>query len=143
MNPIADRVINGSHGKLWIDGNLVAEIQNFDAQVEIQYADVNIANDGAAYRKQVGWTGSGTMAINHVYSRQINKLAKAIKSGKTVRSTVVGMLADPDSGGRETITLRDVTFNGLQLLKFEQKTITTEDIGFSFSDYDIQDTINT
>lgn len=139
--PVADRVINGSHGKIWVDGDLIAEVQTFDSQIEIQYADVNVANNGASYRKQIGWNGTGTMTVNHVYSRQLNKLAQSIKDGKTVRSTIVGMSADPDSNGRETVTLRDVTFNGLQLLKFEQKTVTTEDIAYAFSDFDIQDTI--
>lgn len=141
-NPVVDGVINGTHGKVWVDGNLIAEVQTFDSQIEIQYGDVNVANDHGSYRKQTGWTGTGTMTVNKVYSRQINKLAASIKAGKTVRSTIVGTVADPGSKGRETITLRDVTFNGLQLLKFEQKTFTTEDMGYSFSDFDIVDSIN-
>lgn len=138
---IVDQTINGTYGKVWVDGNLIAEVETFELNIEIENADVNVAGSGATYKKQVGWSGTGSMAVKHVNSRHINRMADSIKAGKTVRSTIVGTVADPGASGRETITVRDVTFNGLQLLKFELKTVTMEDIPFNFSDFDKQDTI--
>lgn len=142
MKNDAGKIINGTYGTIWVDGELWAEVDSFEAKVTINYEDQNFANDGATYKKGMGWTGEGTLTIKKIYSRIQRKLANGIKRGVYPRSMIVGKLADPDAWGTERIVLNDVTFNEFNLMKFEQKTVGSEDIPFAFSDYDTPDLIS-
>lgn len=137
----ASRVINGTYGTIWVDGELWAEVDSFEAKVTLNYEDQNFANSGATYKKATGWTGEGSMTIKKVYSRVQRKLAQAVKRGQFPRSTIVGKLADPDSYGTERVVLDDVTFNEITLMKFEQKTLGSEEVPFAFSNYNMPDLI--
>jgi hypothetical protein len=141
MNPDASREINGTYGTIWVDGELWAEVESFEAKLNISYEDSNFANSLATYRKALGWTGDGTMTIKKVYSRVQRKVAAEVKRGRFPRSTIVGKLADPDAYGTERVVLNDVTFAEVLLMKFEQKTKGKEEIPFAFSDYDMPDLI--
>jgi hypothetical protein len=142
MKNDASRIINGTHGTVWVDGELWAEVDSFEAKVTIAYDDVNFANDGATHKKGMGWAGDGSLKIKKVYSRMQRKIANDVKRGKYPRSTIVGKLADPDAWGTERVVLNDVTFTEFMLMKFEQKALGSEDIPFAFSDYDTPDLIS-
>jgi hypothetical protein len=133
--------INGTHGTVWVDGELWMEVESFEAKLTPQYEDINNANSMATHKKLIGWTGEGTMNIRKIYSRMQNKVSQDLKRGITTRSSIVSKLADPDSNGTERVVLYDVTFNEIMLAKFEQKTVVKEDIPFAFSDFDMPDTI--
>lgn len=137
----ANRIINGTYGRVWVGGELWAEVDSFEAKVSVNYEDVNFANDGATYRKGMGWNGEGSMTIKKVYSRVQRTMANAIKSGIFPRLEIVGKVSDPDSYGAERVALHDVTINEFNLLKFEGKTLGSETIPFAFSGYDMIDTI--
>jgi len=139
MDP--SKIINGTFGSLWVDNELWAEVDKFDANVAVAYEDVNIAGSLATYRKQVGHSGTGSITIKKASSRVGKKIAAAIKAGRTPRMKLVGKLADPDVVGVERVALYDVTFDGFNLMKFEQKTLGSEDIAFAFSDFEYIDTI--
>lgn len=141
MKQDASRVINGTYGTVWVDGELWAEVDSFTARINPEYDDVNFANDSATYRKGIGWASEGTMTIKKIYSRMQRKLAQGIKNGIYPRCQIVGKLADPEAWGTERVVLYDVTFDGFNLLHFEQKTVLNEDISFAFSDYDLPDLI--
>lgn len=136
-----DRVINGTYGSVWFDGDLLAEVDSFEANVTVQWEDVNIAGSPATHKKAVGWTGEGSMTIKHVNSRIQRKMADKVKQGVYPRFQIVGKVADPEALGSERVVLNDVTIDGFNLLKFEQKTVGSQDISFAFSDYDMVDMI--
>lgn len=137
----AGRVINGTYGTIWVDGELWAEVDSFEAKITVEYEDIDFANSRAKYRKPIGWTGEGSLTIKKVYSRMQKKMADYIKEGKYVSSTIVGKVADPDAYGSERVVLNDVTFDSFNLLKFEQKALGSEDVAFKFSDYEMIDSI--
>lgn len=137
----AERSINGTYGRVWVDGELWAEVETFEATATPEYEDVNQPGSGATYRKLLGWNGEGSMTIRKVFSRVQRKMANSIKNGITPRAQIVGKLEDPDSYGRETAVLNDVTFNQFDIMRFEQKTVVREDLSFNFSDYDLPDLI--
>lgn len=137
----ANRILNGTYGRVWVNGDLWAEVDSFEAKVTLNYEDVNFAMDGATYRKPMGWNGEGSMTIKKVYSRVQRAMAQAVKSGIFPRFEIVGKLADPDALGSERVALHDVTINEFNLLKFEGKTLGSETIPFGFSGYDMIDTI--
>lgn len=140
--PEAKRVINGTYGRVWVDGELWAEVDSFEAKVTVSYEDVNFAGEGATFKKGMGWSGEGSMTIKKIYSRVQQKMADAVRKGEYPRFEIVGKLADPDAFGAERVALYDVTIGEFFLLKFEQKTLGSEEIPFNFSDYNMLDSIS-
>ncbi|MED1850350.1 phage tail tube protein [Brevibacillus borstelensis] len=140
--PNASRVINGTYGRVWVDGELWAEVDSFEAKVTINYEDVNFAGEGATFKKAIGWTGEGSMTIKKIHSRIQQKMAAAVRRGEYPRLQIVGKVADPSAFGAERIAFYDVTVNEFLLLRFEQKTLGSEEIPFAFSDYEAIDSIS-
>ena len=140
--PKANEVINGTYGTVWVNGELWAEVDAFEAKVTVNYEDVNFANHPGTHKKALGWNGEGSMRIKKVYSRVQRAMAENVKKGIYPRLDIVGKLADPDARGAERVALHDVTVNEFNLLKFEQKTAGSEEIPFAFSDYEMVDTIS-
>jgi len=141
MKNDANRIINGTYGRVWVDGELWAEVDAFEAKVTVNYEDVNFAGSGSTHRKPTGWTGEGSMTIKKIYSRVQRKMAANVRKGVYPRFEIVGKVDDPDAHGPERVALHDVTINEFNLLKFEQKTLGSEEIPFAFSDYEMVDTI--
>ncbi|WGT38245.1 phage tail tube protein [Lysinibacillus capsici] len=137
----SNRVINGSFGSAWINNEKWLDVEEFEAKVTIDYEDVNMAEDLATHKKMVGWTGEGNLKVKKVYSRGANLLAEAVKKGVIPEINIVGKLADPDAFGTERIAINEVTFSEFMLMQFAQKTIGTEELPFSFADYDLIDSI--
>lgn len=141
MRPDVKRVINGTYGSLWVDGDKLAEVETFSAVVNIAYEEQHFSGEGATYQKPMGWSGEGSFTIKKVYSRIQRKLAEEIKRGRYPRSSIVGKLADPDAHGAERVAVYDVTYDSMTLMAFEQKTVATEEVPFKYSDYDFLDLI--
>lgn len=139
--PNASRIINGTYGRVWVDGELWAEVDTFEAKVTVNYEDVNFAGEGATFKKATGWAGEGSMTIKKIYSRVQRKMADNVRKGIYPRFEIVGKVSDPDALGSERVALHDVTLNEFMLLKFDQKTLGSEDIPFAFSDYEPVDLI--
>lgn len=137
----ANQQINGTFSSVWVDNELWAETEAFEATVNIDYEDVNIAGSLATHKKQTGWNGTGSMTIKKINSRVNNKMAASIKTGQSPRMKIVGKLADPDSLGAERVAIHDVTFDSFTLMNFEQKTLISQELPFAFSDYELIDTI--
>ncbi|MFA4137145.1 MULTISPECIES: phage tail tube protein [unclassified Brevibacillus] len=139
--PDASRVINGTYGRIWVDGELWMEVDEFEAKINIAYEDLNFANESGTFQKGLGWSGEGTMKIKKIYSRVQRKMAANVRKGIYPRSNIVGKVADPEALGAERVALYDTTFSEFMLLKFAQKTVGSEDIPFKFSDYEMLDMI--
>ncbi|UED78051.1 phage tail tube protein [Brevibacillus sp. DP1.3A] len=135
------KIINGTYGRVWVDGELWAEVDSFEAKITINYEDVNFAGEGATFKKALGWTGEGSMTIKKIYSRVQKKMAADVRKGIYPRFEVVGKVEDPEAYGAERVAIHDVTITEFMLLKFEQKTTGSEEVPFSFSDYDPIDLI--
>lgn len=137
----SSRVINGTFGSVWVNSEKWLDVEEFEAKVTIDYEDVNMAEDLATYKKMTGWTGEGNLKVKKVYSRGSGLLAEAVKKGSIPDVNMVGKLADPDAFGTERIAINEVTFSEFMLLQFAQKTIGSEELPFSFADYDLIDSI--
>ncbi|MCM3145379.1 phage tail tube protein [Brevibacillus sp. MER 51] len=135
------KIINGTYGRIWVDGELWAEVDSFEAKVTIQYEEVNFAMDGATYQKAIGWSGEGSMTIKKIYSCVQRKMAADVRKGIYPRFEIVGKVEDPEAHGAERVAIHDVTISEFMLLKFEKKTLSSEEVPFKFSDYDPIDLI--
>lgn len=136
-------VINGTHGKLWWNGYLIAEIASFEAKITINREDVIIGLDNDS--NMVSLTGEGTMKFTKVYSRGKKAYLEAIKRGEDPRSELMGQLKSPNAIGKQTETciLRNVWLNELTLMSFEKGSKIEEETSFGFtpSDSDMPDEI--
>lgn len=141
MKNNAAGVVNGTYGNVWVNGELWAEVDKFEAKVTVNYEDVNFAGDGATYKKATGWAGEGSMTIKKIYSRVQRAMAENVRKGIYPRFEIVGKVADPDALGAERAAVHDVTINEFMLLQFDQKTLGSEEVPFAFSDYEMIDTI--
>lgn len=137
----SNKQINGTFGSVWVNKEKWLDIESFEAKVTINYEDVNMAEELGTDKKMTGWTGDGSMTVKKVFSRGANLLAKGVKTGVLPEIEIVGKLADPDAFGSERVAISRVTFAEFMLMKFEQKTLATEDLPFSFAAYDPIDLI--
>ncbi|RKD26684.1 terminase [Ammoniphilus oxalaticus] len=138
----ANKQINGTFGAVWVNNEKWLDVESFEAKVNPEYEDVNMAEDLATHKKLIGWNGEGSMTVKKVYSRGAALLANAVKTGVLPEINIVGKLADPDAFGAERVAIKGVTFNEFTLLKFEQKTRMTEELSYNFSDYDMIESIS-
>ena len=138
----ANKVINGTFGSVWVNGEKWQDIEALELKVGLEYEDVTMPEDLATHKKLVGWTGEGSMTTKRVYSRGARLLAEATKAGQIPDVTIVSKLADPDSYGTERVTVSEVTFNEFLLSAFEQKTLGKEELSFNFADFDLLEIIS-
>lgn len=133
----AKRVINGTYGAVWINGEKLYDLDTFELKVTINYEEVSFPEDPATHRKFISWNGEGALVVKKIFSRGSSLLAKAVKTGKMPDITITTKLADPDAYGTERASVSEVTFDGFLLSKIEQKALLTEELNFGFADFDI------
>lgn len=136
------RVINGTFGEVWIDGDYMAEAVALEAKVSLEKTEVNQTGTLAKGYKVTGIEGKGTLKLNKVSSYFLVKMSDKIKAGKTVTATIISNLADPDAFGAERVQLDGCVFDELTLANWEAKKNGEESIPFSFSSWELLDTIN-
>jgi len=137
-----EQVINGTWGEIWINGEYVAEVKAFQAKVTLEKSEVSMVRRMAKGQKVVGYEGKGTIRLNKVTSRFLKLLNDNMKKGKQTVCTIISKLADPDALGAERIVIKDATFDELTLADWEVRKNLEEEIPFTFSDWDLLDTIN-
>lgn len=135
LKPKANQVINGTFGKLWINGMKFANVKSFEAKLTFDYEDIDIAEDTGKHRKYMGFQGEGTFTLHKVDSAVLKIVQESIKSGRMPDIMFVGALTDPAALGSERIQFDEITLDELTLLKFEQKTVGEEEVPFKFASY--------
>ena len=120
--------------EVWINDELIDEIKAFQAKIEFDKEDVNIAGDMWLNHKITGYSGTGSMTLNKTNSRMVKLLGDYLKDGKEPNITIVGKLADPGNGGSERISLTGVSFDDLTLFDFEVKSLGETECPFTFQD---------
>ena len=95
----------------------------------------------AKAQKVTGYSCSGTVTMNKVSSYFIKKLNDDMKAGRQTSCTIISKLEDPDSLGAERVVIKDAVFDELTLANWKAKELGEESIPFTFSDWDLLDTI--
>ena len=131
----ANQVVNGSFGSLWIDNEKLSNIKSFEAKVELNWEEVNIAEDTGTHQTFMGYAGSGTMTLHKVDSFVLKKMKDSLAKGIIPDIMMVGKIEDPASIGAERVQLNEVTLDEFTLMKFEQKTIGEEEVPFKFASF--------
>jgi len=141
IKPTAPRVMSGTYGMLYWDGDPVFEVSSFEAKLKVNRETVNMAGDIMEDSKLTGISGEFSFKVNKVFSRGQIKLASAIKAGKDPRSQLIGKIDDPDAYGSERLVISNCWFNDLSLMKFENKKLGEEEFSGGFTDYYFPDTV--
>ena len=134
---IAQRVMSGTQGEIWIDGKYMAEVTAFKAEIKLIKEEVNQVKTMFKQYKVVGCEGTGNVKMNHVSSYFINLMADNIRKGRQTVVTIRAKLDDPDAVGREEVIIRDATFDKLTLMDWEAKKLTEDDYDFTFTDFEV------
>ena len=133
------KVINGTHGSLWINDQEVSEVKSFQVKAEFQKEEVKIAGQMATDTKYMGYSIKGSLSLHKVNSRMIKFISDSIKAGKEPRFTLIGKLADPDADGVERIAIKNVSFDDLTLMDWEVGAIGQSEHPFTATDWDVLD----
>lgn len=126
------RILNGAYGILIVDGEVIAEVKNVNAEVEIMRDDVQTGIDMDS--KMIGLKGTGSLTIYHVYTRNIAKMLSNYGSGHDVRSVLSIINKDPDAHGgqQERVDFGNVWFNKLPLASFARGEKIEKEFEFGF-----------
>ena len=138
-NFTASQVMSGTQGEVWIDGQYMAEVTGFKAEIKLLKEEVNQVKRMFKQYKVVGCEGTGNVKLNHVSSFFIQLMADNIKNARQTVCTIVVKLDEPDAVGAERISITDATFDKLTLMDWEAKKLTSDDYDFTFTDFDILD----
>lgn len=132
------RRIAGAWGTLHIDGEAIFEVVSFEANVEVQRADVQIGINVDS--KATGLAGSGQFVVKHVYTRGVEKYLSALKAGHDPRFLSSVCLDDPDAvGGQvERINIGNCWVNNLPLTNFDAAEVVEKTYEFGFTPGDAE-----
>ena len=136
------KVINGTWGSVWVDGEKINECYGLQATVEVKREAIKVCGDMWEHNKMVGMKGKGTIKMNRVTSRFVEAVLVEIEQGKDVTCEIQSMLEDPDALGRETIVLKNVTFDELSIQDWEAEQPGAYEIPFSFAGMEYVDSID-
>ena len=136
-----NKVFRGTFGKVWVDGERMSNVKSFEAKASIDYEDMNVNGDFGTKKRYMGYSISGTMTLHKFDSFILRKYQKGVMTGELPDMTIVVALDDPTAYGAERVQLRDVMLDEITLSKFENKTLTEEEVPFTAGSYEFLDLV--
>lgn len=129
------RVISGSKGQLWLNGDLLAEVKSIESKATINRETVMMGGSYDEDSKVTSIGCEGSLVINKVFTRE-REFVEKLQQGKDERFQLFVTLDDPDAYGRETVQLENCWFNEVTIAQFEVGTILEREFpfGHTFSD---------
>ena len=138
----AKRVMSGTWGEVWLDGDKVAEAYGLQLKVSYNKEDVKMCGQMAVDSKVTSVKMTGSLKMHKVNSRMALKIGSEIRNGKDLRFTIISKLDDPDAYGAERIAAKNVSMDDLTLADWEEGVNGTIEAPFTFTDYNFLDTVN-
>lgn len=137
----ARRVISGTFGEVWLDGEKIAECRACQAKVTKNKEKVYLCGMLFADHKVMALEGAGSLTLYKADSGMIQKQTD-IQDGIDRRFTIVTALKDPDSYGAERIAIYNVSFDDLTLVDWQRASIGEISAPFTFTRFDLLDQID-
>jgi hypothetical protein len=138
---IANKVLSGTEGTLWINGEEIEEVNKVEIKIEGTFDDIELAGVYATMGRFMGWKGTGTITLFKMHSRAFNAIGDAFKTGKFPDIEIIAAVTNRQTGESERIALHGVQFTESDF-NFETKKSSQEAIPFRFIDYDILETLS-
>lgn len=129
----ANRVFMGTYGKIFIGGVWQSNFNHLEASVEIQKKELNLAGDPWVRHKKGPMKGTGTISGFKVTSDMIARGFDKFE--------LISKLEDPEAYGFETITLKNVMLDKLQLANWTAGEEVKEEVSFTFEEYTLNDRV--
>lgn len=136
-----NKVIRGTFGKAWVDGERMSNVKSFEAKATIDYEDMDVNGDFGQKKRYMGYSIAGTMTLHKFDSFIVNKYHKGVMNGNLPDMTIVAAVDDPTGYGAERVALYDVKLDEITLSKFENKTLTEEEVPFTAGSFEFLDLI--
>lgn len=136
---MAVNIINGTNGKLYVNGVRYANIKSFELKATLNYEEVDINGNLAKQYVYTGYALSGTMSLHKVNSHNANLVKDGMKTGVMPDIKFVASVNDPNFDGQDRVEVEDVTFDEVTLLAFENAQVGTEDVPFKAGGYNYID----
>lgn len=136
-----NKVIRGTFGKVWVDGERLSNVKTFEAKATIDYEDMDVNGDFGQKKRYMGYSIAGTMTLHKYDSFILAKYHTGVMNGELPEITVVSALDDPTGYGAERVALHDVKFDEITLSKFENRTVTEEEVPFTAGSFEFLDLI--
>lgn len=137
----AKRVVSGTWGEVWLDGDKVSECYGLQAKASFNKEGIALCGQMASDKKVTSIDCTGSLRLHKVTSRMAQAIGENIRNGRDVRFTIVSKLKDPDAYGAERVVLRNVSFDDLTLADWEAKSVGKVECPFTFTDYEFLDVI--
>lgn len=136
-----EQTLNGTWGEIWIDGQYMAEVTSFKAEVTIKKTAITQCQSLVDGQKVTGLELKGEVKMHKVNSFLVKKISAMIKKGKTPTCTIISNIDDPDSVGAEKVACYGCVFDKLTLADWEAGKNLEESNSFTFQDWELLKTI--
>lgn len=136
-----NKYLSGTKGQVWFGGELLANLKSIEAKVTGEFEDITVCGSYSTEKEYLGWTGEGSMTLQKIDSSVIKAMADAYQKGTMPSLKIVTKLVNASSGKAERVAITGITVSEFMLAKFEAKAVIEEEIPFSFTDYEIIETI--
>lgn len=138
----ASRIMSGTFGEMWLDGEQVAECYGLQAKLSYNKEKVPMCGRMVQDYKIKSVEGKGSMRLHKVSSRMIQLLGEKIRKGQDFRCSIISKLGDPDAWGAERVLLKNVSFDDLTLADWEANKFGSTEHPFTFSDFELLDAVD-
>lgn len=136
----AKRILNGTYGEVWCDGEKIAECTAAQAKVSKNKQTVQLCGQFMEDTKATSASGTGSLTLMKVDSGFAARQS-GIQNGVDQRFTLILKLRDPDAYGAERVSLSNLSFDDLTLADWQAATMGTVTAPFTFSRYEFLDMI--
>jgi hypothetical protein len=138
----ASRVINGTFGSVYINGEWQTNIYTLQADIELQKASIKLCGDRWEHTKVIGLKGTGKITGYKVTSDMIALNMPVTDNTKPpAKCEIIAKLDDPEAYGVERIRLSNVIFDKISMANFEAGKEATEELSFTFEGAELLDPI--
>ena len=141
MNEDVNKILRGTFGRVWMNGERLSNVKEYEAKATLNYEDVDMNDDLSTARRYMGYSVEGTMLLHKVDSKVLKLYQKGIVSGDIPEIKFVSAIADPTVDGQERVEIYGVTFDEVTLSKFANKTLLEEEVPFKARGFHVIDAI--
>lgn len=135
-------IFNGTNGTLWMSTDTeeieITSVQSFSMTQTNNFEEYNSPNEYGTYQRFVGYSLAGNITKYKVDNKLINILTEYAK-GNQPDIYLIGKVENPSTGKLQRIKFSNVTIDSGDLINFEQKVATKEEIPVKAAKYEFLD----
>lgn len=134
-------VFRGTDAEIYMEGEWQTNITAVEAVVEVNQAELNLTGHWWTVYRNMGLSGSGTLTGVFVNTNLLEKIG-TIQNGLEYRTEIVLKNYNPDVDKTYRVRLQNVVFTSIPLGNFTAGEIIEQEFSFTFSGYELLDTVN-